>query len=232
MNITFSRIIDLTHPLANGIPCWPGDPEIDLQTLATIERDGYYLQSLKLGEHSGTHIGVAAHFHAGEPFADDLPPESFIRHAVKINVREECASNSDYQFTRSGLEAWERRNGRIDEKMVVLLETGWSERWNDGDDYFGFDTDRRMHFPGYSLEVAQLLAEERGVIGLGIDTHGIDAGADTDFTVNNYWLRGERFHLENLTNLVALPERGFTIVIGVMKIARGSGGPARVLGLV
>jgi kynurenine formamidase len=229
--ITMS-VIDLTHSLKAGIPVWPGETEIDPQAIATIDRDGYFVQELKLGEHSGTHFGAAAHFHADEPFADELPPESFIRKAVKIDVRERCAGDRDYRLKLDDVIAWERYNGRIRAKSAVLLETGWSDRWNDRGDYFGFDGKGGMHFPGYSLDAARFLAEERGVVGLGIDTAGIDAGCDRDFSVNSYWLRGERFHLENLTNLAELPERGFTIMIGVLKIARSSGGPARVFGMV
>ncbi len=115
-----------------------------------------------------------------------------------------------------------------------MMNSGWSGRWGDPDAYLGREASAApaMHFPGFGLDAARYLAEERGAIGLGIDTHGIDAGIDTGFSVNAFWLRGERFHLENLASLDALPPTGITLVIGALKIAGGSGAPARVLALI
>lgn len=234
MTITFSRIIDLSHTLEQGIPIWPGDPQISIQTVATVEHDGYYLQRLTFGEQTGTHFGSSAHFHRDEIYAEDLPPESFVRDAVCIDVRAHVESDPDYTVDREELKRWEAEHGIIPEGSVVLLCTGWSSRWKDPGAYLGIDRlqPATLHTPGFDLDAARFLAEDRGVVGLGIDTHGIDPGRDVNARVNAYWLRGERFHLENLTALERLPATGITLFIGVPKVARSSGGPARVLALV
>jgi kynurenine formamidase len=38
-----------------GGPTFPGDPPVEIYPAATIERDGYHLQSLVAGEQAGTH---------------------------------------------------------------------------------------------------------------------------------------------------------------------------------
>ena len=70
-------------------------------------------------------------------------------------------------------------------------------------------------------------------MGLGIDTLGIDPGVATDFVVHRQIShpRGV-WHLEGLTNLAQLPPLGAWVVVGVLKLTGGSGGPARVLALV
>jgi kynurenine formamidase len=217
-------VIDLTHPLAPPLPLWPGDPELELNTTATIEGDSWYLQTITLGEHTGTHIGVGAHMNETGISIDRLPVELLIRPAVVIDVREQTERNAGYLLDRATIEQWEGMNGTIESGSVVLLNTGRDRRWKNG--YLDGD------YPGYSLDAARLLGEERGVVGLGIDTAGIDGGADTTFSVNRYWLQGERYHLENLTRLELLPARGATIFIGALPIGRGSGSPVRVVGVV
>jgi kynurenine formamidase len=212
---------------------WPGDPPFSAETIATVAADGYYLRSLALGEHSGTHFGAPAHFHEGGLTADRFEAGELVRPAAVLHLRRECARDRDLLVRPEMIERWEATHGRVPEGSIVLVDTGWSELWSDAAAYSGrTDNGGTMHFPGISLEAARLLAEERGVIGLGIDTLGIDGGIDEHLSVNAYWLSGRRYHLENLASLDRLPATGATLVVGVLKIAESSGGPARVLAII
>lgn len=51
----FTRIVFLSHVITAGGPTFPGDPPVEIHPAATIERDGYHLQSLVAGEQAGTH---------------------------------------------------------------------------------------------------------------------------------------------------------------------------------
>ena len=232
-------IIDLTHTLAPGIPTWPGDPRLVLDATATIDRDSWYLQTLTLGEQTGTHIGVAAHMTEGGTTVENLPPELLIRPAAVIDLRRVMTGND--LLGVDAIRQWEDTHGAIEKGSVLLLNTGWDRFWKRGDyeTYLdmipdGCEPGGRIAagYPGYSLEAARFLAEKRGVVGLGIDTAGIDGGLDMAFSVNRYWLHGERYHLENLTGLEKLPPRGATIFIGALPIENGSGSPVRVLAMV
>ncbi|WP_457751395.1 cyclase family protein [Thermococcus sp.] len=80
-------IIDLSVPLSDRTPVYPGDPEVKIRPWAFIERDGYYMNSLKLGEHSGTHVDAPAHFIPRGETIDEMPLEKFIGQAFVIDVR-------------------------------------------------------------------------------------------------------------------------------------------------
>jgi kynurenine formamidase len=107
------RLVSLSHvndPATTRI--FPGDPEFKLDTIATIEDDGYFLQYVREGEHTGTHWGAPGHFNAGEPLADDMDLEDLFRPAVKIDVRHKCRNNPDYALTVADIRACGSRRGR------------------------------------------------------------------------------------------------------------------------
>jgi len=81
-------IVDLSLPLGENTPVYPGDPEVKVKPWAFIERDGYYMNALKLGEHSGTHVDAPAHFIPGGKTIDEMPLEKFIGEALVIDVRD------------------------------------------------------------------------------------------------------------------------------------------------
>ncbi|MDV3103419.1 cyclase family protein [Thermococcus waiotapuensis] len=80
-------IVDLSLPLGEDTLVYPGDPEIRVRPWAFIDRDGYYMNSLKMGEHSGTHVDAPAHFIPGGKTVDELPLEKFIGNGLVIDVR-------------------------------------------------------------------------------------------------------------------------------------------------
>ncbi|MCG3771837.1 MAG: hypothetical protein JW384_03033 [Nitrosomonadaceae bacterium] len=90
-----------------------------------------------------------------------------------------------------------------------------------------------MHFPGFGVEASEFLVNERKVVGIGLDTLGIDRGVDTHFPVHsNVTLPHNVWHIENLTNLKSLPPTGALVFIGVLPLVDGSGSPARILAMV
>ncbi|WP_297466430.1 cyclase family protein [Thermococcus sp.] len=80
-------IVDLSLSLGEDTPLYPGDPEVRIRPWALIERDGYYMNVLKMGEHTGTHVDAPAHFIPGGKTVDELPLEKFIGDAFVLDVR-------------------------------------------------------------------------------------------------------------------------------------------------
>ncbi len=82
----------------------------------------------------------------------------------------------------------------------------------------------------------RLLAEERDVLGFGVETVGTDAGQagafDPPFPCHNIMHGAGKFGLASLTNLDQLPPTGALIFAAPLKIVGGSGSPVRVLALV
>ncbi len=130
---------------------------------------------------------------------------------------------------------WEAEHGLVPDGAIVLLRTGWSGRWPDASAYLGDDTPgdaSNLHFPAYGEEVTRTLVEERRVAVLGVDTASIDHGPSTDFIVHQVANGANVAGLENLKNLDQVPATGAWVVALPMKIAGGSGGPARIVALL
>jgi kynurenine formamidase len=230
--ITYSWVVELSHTLHIGIPLWPGDPPVEIQTEARIETDGYALRSFSMGEHSGTHMNAPAHFYPRGRTVDGIAPESLVLPAVVIDVRLQVALDEDFALNSAGVEAWEADNGRVPRGCLVILFTGWQERWDDPAAFINRGADGRLHFPGFGLDAARLLLDERGAAGLGSDAHSVEIGLDAAFSVNQYALARGVLVLENLTNLEHLPPQGATLAIGLLRLEGASGTPAAVLAFI
>jgi len=227
----YESIIDLTHPINSAIPVWPEDPAVVLFPLNQLKKDGFNLGGFTMGEHTGTHVGVAAHFHDHETTLDKLLPSTLFKPCVVIDVSKECEANADFELTLDHLQQWEKAHGIAPVGCILVLHTGWS-RYFSTEKYFGKDDSNGLHFPGFSLEATRFLIVHRNISGLGIDTAGIEPGKDSNFSCNKVLLHGQRIHLENLTNLDQLPAVGAHLFIGALPIEGGTGSPARVIALV
>lgn len=228
----FGKVVFLSHVNTTDMPIFPGDPTPVLEPAFTVEKDGFFLLSVTMGEHSGTHWGAPAHFNADEKTADKLPATSFVFPAVVIDVRDKAADNPDYALSLADVQAYEKANGRIPEHAMVIAFTGWEKRWNDPKAFFNEDKDKVMHYPGIGIDATQWLIDNRALGGLGIDTHGVDPGSDESYATNTALLKGDRIHLENLAGLEQMPAKGAWIVVGGVRNLNGSGSPATVLGFL
>jgi arylformamidase len=75
--------IDITVPIRRGMPLWPGDPEIGLET---VEKPDYRVTSLSMSVHTGTHIDAPRHFFAAGPSIDAMPLETGMGRARLIDT--------------------------------------------------------------------------------------------------------------------------------------------------
>ena len=220
-------------------PGFPGDPAFTLTTAFTVPEDGYYLQYVKEGEHTGSHWGAPCHFHTNELCADQLDPSDLVRPAVVIDIRAKVRRNVDYQLTVADLKKWHARHGRMPKGAAVLAWTGCDRWWSakqTGRNYYNCGTGRTgMHQPGFSLAAVRWLIDH-DILGrqgaLGTDTFGPDPGTDEEFQESSLVLHRHRLTLENLTGLGQLPPRGAWVVVGGPRNRNGSGSPATILGLV
>lgn len=235
MRLDQLRLVFLSHvndPATT--PVFPGDPEFTLETVATVPVDGFYMQYVREGEHTGTHWGSPNHFQEGGLAADQLDARDLFLPAVKIDVRAKSEHDVDYAVTVSDLRAWERRYGQIPQGSAIILWTGWEDRWGTPA-YANLDADGVIHQPGFSVAAAEwLIATGRlGTRGaLGTDTFGPDRGVDDTYTVSSLLYDKHRISLENLANLAQLPPTGAWVLVGGPRNKAGSGSPATIFGLI
>ncbi len=232
-------VVCLSHPIHPGMPRWPGDPPVEFEPVAALERDGFFLRRFSLGEHSGTHLNAPASFHPGGMDVAAYPDSALVAPAVVIDVRAEARANPDYRLSVDRALAWERRHGAVPAGSLALLFTGWQDKWSNPAAYLGLagaetgdeTRDGSRHFPGFGSAAVELLLTRWGVAGVGIDTHGVDGGQDNTFAVNRRVLEVSeppRIVLENLANLDQLPPVGAILVIGALRLKGGSGSPVAV----
>ena len=229
------RLVNLSHvndPATTNV--FPGDPAFELETIATVPEDGYFLQFVREGEHTGTHWGAPGHFNEGALLADQMDIADLFLPAVKIDVRRKVADNADYGVTIDDIKAWERRHGRIPDESMVVLQTGWESRW--GTPAFpNQDEDGVLHQPGFSIPAVEWLIDtgrlgRRG--GTGTDTFSPDVGLDENYTVSKLVYQRHRISLEILANLSALPAKGAYVLAGGPINKNGAGSTATIFGLI
>jgi len=148
------RIVDLSHPLHNGTPVYPGDPEPDFSPATTIAEDGYNVLHVRMGSQTGTHLDAPFHFLENGDRVEQLDLGLLCAPAVVVDVRGKQARQP---ITMEDLEPYA---STLAPGTILVLHTGWSEHWG---------TDAYADHP--YLDGA---AAER-VVAAGIRTVAIDA---------------------------------------------------------
>ncbi|HBV96810.1 MAG TPA: cyclase [Desulfotomaculum sp.] len=71
-------LYDITQPLYQGMPIYPGDPEVNIKKVQEIDSDGVEVHSVSLGTHSGTHIDAPRHLFKEGKTVDQIDPAVLI----------------------------------------------------------------------------------------------------------------------------------------------------------
>ncbi len=233
-------LVDLSHPYDAQAIFWPTAAPFTLSKVHDgMTPGGYYYAAndFATSEHGGTHVDAPIHFAQGHQTVDQIPLERLLGAAVVIDVTEAANGNADYQVTADDVQRAEARDGRIPDRAIVLIRTGFSTRWPDAARYLG-TAERgeagaaRLHFPGLHPAAAAWLIANRSISAIGIDTASIDYGPSTLFESHRALFAKDIPAFENLTGLERLPARGARLIALPMKIAGGSGAPLRVIAIL
>jgi len=227
-------IVDLTYPLNEQNAYWPGPgyEPFQLKTIATLEKDGVLSKAISMPEHLGTHLDAPNHFAKDQRSVAQIPAGELFAEGVVIDISVQAGQDADYQLTRKDIADWEKEHGRIPDRAVILLHTGWGRFWTNFSRYKNQDVHGALHFPGYSAEAGKFLIDDRHARGLGIDTLSIDRGISKDFAVHHIVNGAGRYGLENVAHLDKLPPRGFFLTIAPIKTEEGTGGPTRIFAIL
>ena len=239
------KIVDLTQPLSPATPViglpaiFGSSPGLSIDVISRYDDKGpaWYWNVLRLGEHTGTHFDAPIHWITGKDLpanaCDTIPVKRFVGPACVIDVTAEVRRNPDFLLTPAGVEAWERQHGRIPPGAWVLLRTGWSER-TDPAAFLNVGADG-PHSPGFDARTSRMLAHDRDVLGVGVETIGSDAGQagtfDPPFPNHSIMHGAGRFGLASLCRLDQLPPTGAIVIAAPLKIVQGSGSPVRVIAI-
>lgn len=248
--------VDLSLPLSAEFPInWPTLPAFRKRILSWFEDytatngeripgAGYYAQSLEIDEHTGTHVDFPLHVLPPEELqrhgiAADTPLRHFAGPAVVIDVTkclDQAPPGKSPRIPGEMISDWENRHGPLQAGDIVLLHTGYMER------YFaplpqGNRLVRQPLFaqdvPGWPVPSDELfdILRERGVRHLGLSAPSIGALDDPAGPHRAGIVRGITY-AECLINLGQLPPRGALYVGMPLKIAHLSGSPIRAVAFV
>ena len=240
------RVVDLTQPLGPDTPViglpriFAPSPPFSMEVISRYDERGpaWYWNTIRLGEHTGTHFDAPIHWVTGkdlhENACDTIPVRRFVGPAVVIDVATQVIRNPDFLLMPEHIAEWEERHGRIPASSWVLLRTGWSSR-RDPEEFLNVKPDG-PRTPGFHKTASELLANERDILGVGVETVGTDAGQagtfDPPFPNHTIMHGAGKFGLTSLCNLDQVPSTGAVVIAAPLKIVDGSGSPVRVLALV
>jgi kynurenine formamidase len=245
MDLSGTRVVDLTQPLREATPViqlpepFANTPPLSRRTLSRYDDagPGWAWDVLELGEHTGTHFDAPIHWVTGRDGADvaSVPPEHLVAPAAVLDRSAEAAADPDDLVTVDVIRAWEAEHGPLPAGGWLLVRTGWDARAQDAAAFLNVEGGR-PRTPGFDVECARWLAEELSLVGVGVETVGIDAGAagefDPPFPVHYFLLGAGKYGVTQLANLAALPPTGALFIVAPLKLTDGTGSPVRALALV
>ena len=126
---------DITVPLFNDLPTYPGDPGIEIENWRSLAKgDSANVSVVSFGAHSGTHVDAPAHFIPGGEVVENLPFESLIGEALVVQVPDDVIRHlHDQRFADRRFERQVRDDfaARYEMRRSVDVRAGMSAEARD-----------------------------------------------------------------------------------------------------
>ena len=207
-------IYDVTVPVGNELPTWPGDPAVEIADWRSLSAgDGASVSVLSFGAHTGTHVDAPAHFIEGAAQVESLPLDVLIGEAQVIEVPDDMGIiNEEFVIANC-----------TPETTRVLFKTRNSAFWSESEPEFHTD------FTYLDLNAAQRLVEQ-GIRLVGIDYLSIEKYDSTNHETHLALLSYGVVILEGL-NLTDVPAGRYELICLPLRLrtTKGDGAPARVV---
>ena len=208
------RIIDLSHPITEDIPVFPGDPTVRTNIIHSIKDGGYNVSEICMSLHTGTHVDVAHHVMYTDHGVDKLPLDALVGWAEVLDLGDIPAQT---EITAADLDAFA---DRVDEGARLLLKTDWSKKMGQPD----FFTD----FPGLTEGAARWLIA-RNVKLVAIEQPSVHP---TDhINVHKSLLSHGIVLIESIANLDRLTSKRVYIAALPPNLVGMDGAPIRVIAI-
>ena len=203
------KLLDVSVPLAAGIPAYPGNPDFELQPVKRIA-DGASsnVSRLVMGTHTGTHVDAPKHFFDDGLGVDALPLNLLLGRARVVEI-----------IKRGGIGAVELQAAGLREDIRVLLKTSNSALWN-GE---GFHEDYTHLTDGGARYLV-----EQGVKVVGIDYLSVEQFKKAGAPAHRALLSQGVVIIEGL-NLSEAEPGMYEMYCLPLRVAGGDGAPARVI---
>lgn len=184
------KIIDITAPLAEGLPTWPGDRSLQLEQSSSLAAgDRVNVSVLTCGVHTGTHVDAPVHFLRDGYGVDGIPLDRMMGPARVVEVtnageidsvhldRLEIPRGTKRLLVRTDNSVLRRlRNPVFDDQFVAL--TPDAARWlaDFGVELIGVDYLSVQRFQDPEPTTHEVLLSAGIVILEGVDLGGVAVG--------------------------------------------------------
>lgn len=205
------NIADLTHPMTNGMPIYPGTRPPLFEQANTIEKDGFAELFIQMPTHIGTHMDAPCHILKNAKTLSDFSLQKFTGNALKIP----CHNFTGMEITQEFLQAY---SDEIAASDFVILEAGWDKFWGTPVYY--------ENFPVLSYKAAEWLSRFH-LKGIGLDAISIDKVGSENLPNHRLFLEKEILIIENLCNLDQVKQNKFTFQCFPLAIKDADGSPVR-----
>lgn len=206
-------IFDVSVPVSNELPTWPGDPSVEIRDSCLLSEHGANVSMLNFGAHTGTHVDAPAHFIEGASKVESMALDVLIGTAEVIEVPTEYLE-IDEQFVLDHCPPGTER---------ILFKTRNSAFWSESEPQFHQD------FTYLSLEAAKQLVQQ-GIKLVGIDYLSIEKFGSEKHETHVALLSHGVVILEGL-NLTDVSPGKYELICLPLRLRSnlGDGAPARVV---
>jgi len=204
-------IYDVSVPISNTMPVWPGDPPVQLLAKSHESRDKTHIVSLTaitMGSHTGTHIDAPFHMIKSGKRLNEFPLDTLVGKARVFEIPG-VRSIGPVHLERLDWKGVER----------VLFKTDNSRHWQDGKFF--------EEFVYLEPDGAGFLVD-RGMRVVGIDYLSIDKFRSAAHPSHFALLTKNVLILEGL-NLNAVTAGEYTLYALPLNLQNADGAPARVI---
>ncbi len=206
-------LFDLSHPIVNQMPVYPGDPGPAITTAPGTPAP-WRVSILHFGTHTGTHMDAPAHYFPSGKTIDQYPPERLVVRGVVVALPDLPDQ------ARIGWDARAPQVAGLPEGGALILRTGWGQVWG---------TDRYWRSPSLTPEAAQGLADT-GVRLIGLDVPSVDPLIQTPPLIHEILLGKDILLVENLAHLEQLePGRVYQFAFLPLLLSGLDGSPVRAV---
>jgi kynurenine formamidase len=251
------KVIDLTVTLGAEYPTSPiwGVPFIKAPfnyfTSPQTDMRGRYMDFvLVFEEHCGTHFDSPAHgiphpdsglpdaAEIGRTTVEKVPISQLMGPAAVIDCTDlvgTAGPGKSPVITVSKIQDWEKHHGEINQGDVVILYTGWTDRfYKKFPEGYGLDRDCKLYkqTEGWASPEAAVMKYllKKGVMHVAIDTVSMGL-IQNDEEPHRAGLEAGMVFTEKLCNLGLLPPRGAYFMFLPIKVEGGSAAPGRAIAI-
>jgi len=202
--------IDITVPVREGMPVWPGDPAPLFERIMDQENgDVCTLTRVAMSAHTGTHMDAPLHFLRKRASIEQMPVEATVGPARVIGIRDRTA------IRRAELLPYAIRKGER-----ILFRTANSER-----DWGSLPFDENFVF--IARDAAEHLAE-CGVRSVGVDYLSVGGYRQDAVETHEALLGNDIWIMEGLM-LSDVEPGDYELVCLPLKLVGAEGAPARAI---